>query len=315
MKKFFKGFVISILAIILLLFVIEASIWFYENEKLKQANDPYRELGMLKFHPGIKPAEVLLEYFPNPNENWGRAPEGLEYKGKPIVFFGGEYTYGLNLEKEETLPYKFAHLAKRPTYNRALTSWGIQHMLYQSKSKHLYKQVPEPEYIIFTHISDHFRRLYLLSFDRGYMLEENLNVRYKEKNGELVQIKNIDPFLQMVKRLYLTNKLHQLYVNKHILRDLNSENFHNFALKHFAESKKEMQKHWKNAKFVIFIYDDLYDNDEYIENLKKEGFIVIKYDEITNENMIAPKYRVRYNYPNEKAWDLLTPKIIEKLGI
>lgn len=315
MTKKIKIVLVNVLLFFLFIFLLEVGIWAWENEDLKRRNDSYRAMGLLKFHPGIKPAEIKLQYFPNPEENWGRAPEGLDFKGKPVAFFGCSFTYGLNLKPEETLPYKFAYLTKRPTYNRAYSAWGIQQMLYQARDEKLYEKVPEPEYVIFTHMHDHFRRLYLITFVGGHMLNEDLNIRYKEKNGELVLIKNQNPFLLFLKRLYITNKIHQFYIDKFVLSKFNSDNYHNFALKHFVESKKEMQKHWKVAKFVVFAYDDLHKNDEYLENLEKEGFIVISYKDLTDEDLTLSKYMSLDFHPTAQAWELLVPKLAKKLGI
>ncbi len=315
MKKKFLIVLINILLLVLFLFLIEVGIWAWENEDLKRRNDSYRALGLLKFHPGVKPAEIKLEYFPNPEENWGRAPEGLNFKGKPVAFFGCSYTYGLNLKPEETLPYKFAQLTKRPTYNRAYPAWGIQQMLYQARSEELYKKVPEPEYVIFTQMHDHFRRLYLITFTGGHMLNEDLNIRYKEKNGELILIKNQNPILLFIKRLYITNKLHQFYIDKSILSKYNAYFYHDFAFSHLLEAKKEMQKHWPNTKFVLFAYDDLHKNDYYFKRLEKKGFEVITYKDLTDEDLTSEKYMSQDYHPTAQAWDLLVPKLVERIGI
>lgn len=315
MKKKLLIIFINTALIALFLFLIEVGIWAWENESLKQRNDSYRALGLLKFHPGIKPAEIKLEYFPNPDENWGRAPEGTNFKGKPIVFFGCSYTYGLNLKPEETLPYKIAYLTKRPTYNRAYPAWGIQHMLYQAQSEKLYEKVPEPEYVIYMQMHDHFRRLYLITYTSGHMLNEDLNIRYKEKNNNLTLIRNTNPFLLFIKRLYITNKIHQLYVDKFILNEKNREKYQNFAIKHYVKSKEEMQKHWKNAKFVIIMYDDYKSDESYIENLEAAGFEVITYKDLTDKDLTSAQYMSKDYHPTANAWDLLTPKIVEKLGL
>lgn len=314
MKKKLSIIFINIILIVLLLFLVEVGIWAWENESLRQRNDGYRATGLLKFHPGVKPAEIKLEYFPNPDEDWGRAPEGTNFKGKPIVFFGCSYTYGLNLSPEETLPYRIAYLTKRPVYNRAYSAWGIQHMLYQAQSEELYKKVPEPEYVVYIQMHDHFRRLYLLTFTGGQMLNEDLNIRYKEKNGDLILIRNTNPFFLFIKRLYLTNKIHQLYIRKFILRKANREKYQDFALKHFIKSKEEMQKHWKNAKFVVFMYDDYNSDESYVESLKNAGFEVITCKDLTDEDLASPQYMSADYHPTAKAWDLLTPLIAKELN-
>ena len=52
----------------------------------------------------------------------------------------------------------------------------------------------------------------------------------------------------------------------------------------------------------------------YFKKLKKNGFIVFSTNDITNENLKIEKYMMQdNNHPTEKAWDLLTPKIAERL--
>ncbi len=315
MKKIFSTIIINILIFASLLFLVEVGIWAWENETLRRMNDSYRAKGLLKFHQGIKPFKLDAKHFPTPENGWGRAPEGLDFKQKPIVFFGCSFTYGMNLEKEQTLPYKFAYLTKHPTYNRAFSSWGIQHMLYQTKLEEIYSQIPEPEYVIYTIMHDHFRRLYILTFMRGQMLNEDFNLRYKEKDGKLYEIKNKNHLFNFIKRLYLTNVIYNHYVEKIKLRAENGEEYTNFALKHFIESKEEMQKHWKDTKYVVYFYDYEPNYDLLKNKLEKEDFIIIDNKDLTKEDLTTEKYMFADYHPKEAAWDLLTPKIIEKLGI
>ena len=315
MKKFFSILIINVVIFVISIFIIEIVIWTLENEHLRRNHDSYRAKGLLPFHKGIKFFKLVPEYFPNPDDNWGRAPEGLEFNSKPIVFFGCSYTFGMDLPKEATLPYKLAYLAKRPTYNRAYQGWGVQHMLYQTKLPKLYEQIPEPEYVIYTHMNDHPRRLYILTFMAGHMLNEDFNLRYKEKNGELIEIQNKNNFLNFVKRLYITNEIYHFYVKHFVLSKNNLKNVYDFELKHFIESKKEMQKHWKNTKYVVLFYDKMYDDEYLKDKLKQDGFIVINIYELTTEDLTDKKYTIRDYHPNEAAWDLITPKVIEALKL
>ncbi len=315
MKKFIRIFFVNLLLFIFLIFTVELIIWGCENENLKRRHDEYRAKGLLKFHPGVTTFKLNPEFFPTPENNFGRAPEGLEFSGKPIVFFGCSFTYGFTLDKNQTLPYKFAYTAKRPAYNRALHSWGIQHMLYQTYLERMYEQIPEPEFVIYTYMHDHIRRLYLLTFLSEHMLNEDFNLRYKEKNGKLIEITNSNPILRFIKRLYITNEIHYFYVNNFILRKSNYKNCYNFALMHFIASKEEMQKHWKNTKYVVFFYDDSYDDSEFKQKLEDNGFMVVNYYDLTNEDLTSPKYMKSNFHPNEAAWDLLVPALIKKLNL
>ncbi|MBQ4077841.1 hypothetical protein IJD15_01500 [bacterium] len=316
MKKIIKTIIANVLIFACLITIIEVSIWGIENEILRRQKDSFRAKGLLKFHSGIKHFKFDPKYFPSPETGWGRAPEGLEFKSKPIVLFGCSYAYGYNLEKEQTLSYKLAYLTKRPIYNRAFSAWGIQHMLLQAENPDTYKLLPEPEYVIFTFINDHFRRLYVLTFMRGHMLNEDFNLRYKEKDEKLIQIKNQNHFFNFIKRLYLTNIIYNnLYIEKIKLKYPNYKEYHNFALKHFIQSKKEMEKYWDNTKYVVYFYDSFYKDDELKEKLEKENFTVITNKELTSEDITNSKYMTADYHPTEDAWNLLVPKLAERLNL
>lgn len=315
MKKKLLFFGINIVVFFLLILLIEVIIWFQENHNLRKQGVFPPSVQSLNFHPGIKNFEFNPETFPRPENGWGRPVEGTEYNKKPIVVFGCSFAYGFSLNNEQTFSYKLSKLAKVPVYNRAENGWGIQHMLYQSKLDELYKQIPEPEYVIYIYINDHIRRLYLLTFSSWNILEEEQNLRYKEKNGQLIEIQNRNPILRQIKRLYFVNKIHHSYVKKFILRKGNEKNFYDFAFKHFAEAKTEMEKHWKNTKYVIFFYDSNKEDTYLKDKLKDIGYIIINKSDLTNEDLTSPQYFLTNYHPNENAWDLLTPLIIKKLNI
>lgn len=313
MKKNIIFISINLFLIFIILFLTEIIIWNKENSFLKSINVFPPSIQKLKFHPGIKNFSFNPDLFPNPSEGWGRAPEGLEYNNKPIVIFGCSYAYGYNLSKEQTFSYKLANTTMRPVYNRAWTGWSIQHMLYQTRLEKFYKQIPEPEYVIYVYLNDHLRRLYLMSFAAWNILAEEQNLRYKEKDGHLIQIQNKNPLLRQIKRLYLTNELHRMYVEKYILK--NHKKCYDFALKHFIESKNEMQKHWKNTKYIILFYNDTSDNKVFKTNLEKNGFIIIDSSDLTDRNLKDEAYMMPNEHPTEAAWDLLVSPIVKELNL
>ena len=270
----------------------------------------------IPFHPGIKRIESInLEEFKDSKKTWTRKPEGLNYTKKPIVIFGCSYAYGLNLNKEQTFSYKLSHFTKRPVYNRAVSGWGFQHMLNQVKQNQFYIDIPEPEYVIYLMINDHFRRLYVPTFMSASLLDETYNLRYELKDGKLIIKKEKNALLEFIHRLYITQKIEHFYINNILLKSDNYEQYFSFALQHLVESKNEMKKHWKNTKYVVILYQTFPHDNLFIEQLKKNGFIVIslKYD--YNLNLHTPEYMSQDYHPKEQAWDLLTKKISESLNI
>ena len=318
MKRIIKIIIINIIIFIFLLFIIEVGIWYCENKRLELNKDEFiLKNGYIPFHGGIKKDNIDLNYFPSEENNYGRSPEGLQYKKKkPVVIFGCSYAYGFLLNKNQTLSYKLAQSTKRPVYNRAFTAWGSAHMLTQVRDELFYKQVPEPEYAIFLSMRDHFRRLYIITFMSNEMLFENFYIRYKEKNGELIRITNKNNFLNFIKRLYITQKFHHFYVNNIVLKKDDYTNGYEFYFKQLSESKKEMQKHWQNTKYVFILYDTLKDEDILLNMLKDDGFIVLNLPKLTDENLLDKKYILEKDgHPNEAAWDLLTPIIAKELKL
>ncbi len=313
MKNKYKFLVLNIVFIFLFFLVIELSIWGYDNYSLKKQGFFNEKVKYIKFHSGIKTYKNEIEKFAKYDEHWGRRPVGLEYNKPPIVIFGCSYAHGFNLNPKQIFSYKLSEQLKQPVYNQAFIGWGIQHMLFQTKIPELYERIKEPEYVIYVYISDHLRRLYLMSFGPWNILNEEFNIRYKEKDGKLIEIMNANPFLNQIKRLYFVNTLQNKLATKYAYGEKNYSAVCNFALKHFIESKNEMQKHWKNTKYIVFFYNDKYIATQFKADLEKAGFIIMTTDELTNENLDTEKYMQPSLHPTEAAWDLLTPKFIEKL--
>lgn len=305
-----KILLINIIIFAVLLFFIEIFIWTSENIYLDK-NNKNIEKKFIPFHKGIKFFNFDLENFPAKE----REPEGLNYKKKPIVIFGCSYAYGFELNREDTLSYKLSNLTKRPVYNRANPGWGVQHMLYQVRKNKFYELVPEPEYAIFVLMDDHFRRLYTLTFMNREMLYENFNLRYKEKDNQLIEIRNINPVFNFIKRLYLTNKLYNFYLTNIFLRNERYQRSFDFIVKHFSESKFEMQRHWKKTKYVIVFYDEFYYDEILMNKLKDEGFIIINLPKESKLNLLSKEYTIVDYHPSAKAWEVLTPIIIKDLNL
>ncbi len=314
MKKIFKIIIINILLLIFFLFAIEIFIWGCENLRMKIYNEEYIGKLPLPFHPEVKNSEIDINSFSNEKNKYVRTPEGLNYKNKPIVIFGCSYAYGYKLKKNQTFSHKLSIQTKRPVYNRAVAGWGVQHMLYQVKQDEFYKKVPEPEYVIYLEMKDHFRRAYVTTFLSGQLLNEDYYLTFQYKNGKLLRTPKVESH-QIYRRLYLFNKLHHYYVNNIVLNPRNYDKYSKFIIEHFVESRDEMKKHWKNTKFVILLYNSFYNDSLFKKSLEEKGFTVIKIPDITNVDLYSSEYLSADYHPTEKAWNLLTPIIIDKLKL
>ena len=237
-------------------------------------------------------------------------------KGKPIVIFGCSYSWGYNLKENSTFGYKLAELTGSPIYNRSLPRWGVQQMLYQTKREDFYQKIPEPKYAVYVFIGSHLGRMLKYSFCYPYY--DFAYLKYDKKDNMLTREKlNFN-------RIYFQSEwdLRSLYT-RHLYKD-EDYIFDMFKL-HVLEAKNELQKHWKNTKFVMIMYEDtdpwfsshawIFDSPR-LKELQDEGIIIIKTDDLTNEIKKHPdKYFIskKDHHPSAKAWELLTPLIFERL--
>ena len=316
MKKIFLIILTNIILFFIIVLFLELIVWGCENLRIKfQKEVTYKKLP-IPFHPGIKKIiNISLKEFKDSTTTWTRKPEGLTYTKKPIVIFGCSYAYGLGLDNEQTFSYKLSHLTNRPVYSRAVAGWGFQHMLNQVRQDKFYVDVPEPEYAIYVMMNDHFRRLYIPTFMSINLLYEDYYLRYEIKDGKLIIKKEKNAFFEFIQRLYITQKIEHFYINNILLKPNNYNQYFPFAVKHLVESKKEMEKHWNKTKYVIVLYQTFPHDDLFIKKLKENDFIVIslKYD--YNLNLDLPQYTNPDYHPNDKAWDLLTTKIVKTLDL
>ena len=289
------------------------------NKKNSEAN--LKIYPMPKFTLINAKDSTSIDYFKTDELLQGsKKPVGLKFDKRPIVLFGCSYTYGENLKDNEVFSYKLSEYTKRPVYNYAFSAFGIQHMMYILGLKDFKKHIKnEPAYVIYTFIPDHVRRLYLKAYG-----ERNFGPYlryYLAKNGEL---KEYPRYYAPLSYSYIGKKI---LTNSSDLRTCdvqngNDDNF-DFMKKHFEQAKVQLEKIYPNTKFVILIYEDnnWYQNSWYLvtdrwEELEKEGFIVIKTSNLVGRRFYKPE-DLTYDsvHPSAKAWDLVVPKLVKRLGL
>lgn len=235
---------------------------------------------------------------------------GQDYNNKkPILIFGCSYAYGWGLEDNQTFSYKLSEYTKRKVYNRAYSGWGPQNMLYQLRRDDFYNTVPEePEYIIYVYMNGHSYRV----FREVWSFENQLFYRYSDDKLEKSVFSSggvLYGFIARKIRYIIAECITNIPCFKNHTEDI--------VIKHFIESRDEASKHWKNTKYAVFFYSYNGNETGIVSKLKDRGFDVIRYCELTNENINSLEYMVsKYDmHPNEKAWDLFTPLISEKLNL
>ncbi len=288
-------FLIIFINLIIIFLITEAACYFYNvrHYKKKPAYSLFKIQSFDKVYEMIKREKL-------------RKPIGLQYKNRPILLLGCSYAYGYKLDNKETLAYLLSEKMKRPLYNRAFEwNWGLNTMLYQSRREDFYKEVPNPEYIIYVFTSDHREKANCSSFDPIFPYP---SVRYISKNGKLEKEKFPFRYNLHMFRTYSEYKVYKY----------SQEYLDNSANSFFIQTKKEFDKHWKNYKFIILIYER---DKEYIksehknwEELVKQGFTVISTTDLTGGIMDKKEYFISDNYhPSKQAWNVIVPNLIKKL--
>lgn len=314
MKKFFKLFIINILGLFILLTVAEY-ITYSAMLKSWVNKTPFEWLAPNeKFHFFLQKSVDVL-----PNVDYVLATQEFETltsdnpNKKPIILFGDSYVRGGGVSPEKTISYLLYKQTNRTIYNRAFWGWGIQHMLYQLQDENVRKVLPEnPEYVIFVYEDSLMHRAINPVFVA--LAETKPYLTYDMKDGKLTQYKPLLPFLY---KFYLFKSI------KAKLVDFDEEKEPIITKELFLESKKEIERYYPQAKFIILKYSQsdisVYNpNNQWIwEDLKKQGIQVVDTKDLTDENLNKPPYTQSEDdlHPSDEAWRIIVPKFIKKVGI
>ncbi|MBR6162817.1 hypothetical protein IKQ26_02835 [bacterium] len=228
-------------------------------------------------------------------QTYFRSPLNLESKKKPVMIMGCSYAYGSDLNPRQSFMGKLVKYADRPVYNRAISARGVNEMYFQVRTKKFYYMFPKPEWFIYVFIPDQIRRAQLPCsiVDNGVYFDENFNIK-PNFNTPLV------------------------YTFKNSKNYINNPEYIKHYLSVMHEIKNETQKQWgDDIKYLFLFYDT---NDFLYEQLKpslsQDGFMCLSLNDLTDVDLTRKEYKAPDNaHPSEKAWELLTPLIIEKTGI
>lgn len=255
-----------------------------------------------------------------------RKPVGIEYtKKKPIVIFGGSFGYGDQLRDNQNFSYKLSQMTQRPVYNRAFYGGCPAFMLYQLQDDDFYKNVPEPEFVIYVYIEDHINRLYYYT---NWYPENRLYLRYHIVDNKIKRVDE-EQFIYKLSFLNIVKIIQRQIVS---LKYNDVSNSFQLLFRIFEESQKEMQKHgWKNTKIVFIKYRDYWptdkeqncaygvyiDDNEHWDVLKNMGITILDTKNMVGNKICSPEYVISDSdtHPNEEAWNLLTPIIVEQLNL
>ncbi len=296
----------TILILLLLIVILEIAIFEIEKKKYvdraRKLNEFY-DANNAKY--SFKTDDFNINMNMRPTANFGTK--------HTILVFGCSYAYGANLENEEILSYQLAKKTQSTVYNKAYLGWGAPQILYQLRLNDFYKTITPPDYIIYVFIEDHLNRLDQYQWG-GSFWNNTVNLRYKEKNGKLEEIKPVGKFFW---HFFIVKEIQEFLV-KYNNNHNKKQNIRLFT-KIMEESLTLTKQHYPNSKFVILEYSPDASDDpkvkEMLKVLENKGFIVIKTDDILKDDLRKESYRLADLHPSAKAWEDLSQALIKKLNL
>lgn len=256
--------------------------------------------------------------------------QGKEYNKKPILLFGCSVTYGNLLDENKNFSGILSKETKRPVYNFSYDGWGPAHMLKLLSEDKRLLFIKDPEYIIYTYINDHKRRIVS---SQGWPYSSQLYKIYDvDKNNNLIEVPRKYPFYWR----FLCVKNFQSLKERILLK--NEKYVNNLLFKIFEKSVSIFKSRYPNAKLILLLYDVkiCFDNEnheisnsedilskEEIEKFQNMGFVVYNIEEIAEKSFCGVDYHahcpiygdVDYNHPSTKMWEEFVPKLVEKLDM
>lgn len=311
-NNLFKIILVNIVSILVILFVVEFSLNVMASlESIQTMKN--KELSVARIIEDVKET-MYHQYRQEYSEKFYNYNDFRENKIKPtnspaVLFIGCSYTYGLELDYNDTISSKYADLTNRTTYNLGLPGGGPKEFLHILRNKSLLKQLNidtnNIEYVVYVYINDHQRRLFTNARVFG--------PKYKEENGVLKE-KHINTFFE---RTRIKNAITHYYFH-HIIRKFFEEYSWQKTERYIKEINKEIKNtftnHGKETKFIILSYKEL--NNEDWSNLEKENIQIIRVKTLTDINLDEVPYIVweGNDHPSALAWDIILPKFIKEIN-
>ena len=244
-----------------------------------------------------------------------RAPVGLEYKKRPVIFLGCSFAYGMGLENPQTISYKVSKYTYRPVYNYSLPGGGVQHTLWMLNNSKRFDEIKNPEYAIFIFIDDHFRRSLSAFPFLNYPYSESL---YVIRGGKVY------PECKLKQILY-RSYLYRLLCSKFGTFKYVSPIFQNYRedriVAFFKEEEKILKQKYPNIKFVVMTFPDSTNKVESLkQKIENEGICVVDGFEIFEKETHTEfshqdEYFLDNGHPNEKMFSLFVPELAKQLNL
>lgn len=316
--KIFKIIFINILIFLVFFGLFELFCYFYVkhdvqsfmNNYNKEAKAQNQSLMTVKYGR-IKPiSENKFTNFRKTN---------IGDKNKPsILFFGCSYIYGWFVDENETIPYLVTKYTGRTTVNRGVPGGCIMNMFDDLNSSEFLSQVktlPKPDYIIYLWINDHINRI--SRFYEAPCIRENekfyeIYPEWTEKNGKL--IKTFPPKWTFPFYSLFSVKAYHLFLSQNFAEKKDEK-----MLRYFKMAKKQCEKDFPDAKFVIIQYIDYSRklmSEELKQGLENEGITVLNAEDLAGHELVSDKWRTSdKEHPNGKAFEDITKGLVKELKL
>ncbi len=268
---------------------------------------------------GVAPGKLISEIYRNKfaETNYRKHDGGLWYikenyiaqagnKKPEIILIGCSFTYGDGLERKDAFYSVLSRYTNRTVYNFGISGQGPQEFLYVLKDENIYKLLHDTnntEYVIYTYIPDHKRRIYSTG-------RFPLGAEFYLKNGEL-KTDNHDGLKILFCYLYKTYKNLYWLISNYF--DLDWKLFEIYLNEMYKETQKHLKNKDKKTKFVVLVYEKSFKKDKW-DKINNENIIVIDLNTLIPD-LNNEEYKLPDRHPSKQAWERIVPAISEKLNL
>ncbi|MBQ9244940.1 hypothetical protein IJ182_01590 [bacterium] len=299
-----KKFIINLL----LIFIVIAAIEVCAFNKTKEENDIFKQqvkkLASNNADSFKTEYKILDDFSPSIWRNSFYKPNSNK---KPFLWFGCSFAEGAGLEDKETPCYKLSKITGRSCINRSKGATGTQFVYSQLKDDNITNEIPDVDYIIYTFIWDHTRRLYLYQVNPLIYM---FNIRYKLQNGKLKEIK---PIFKPLYSLYFVKRILNRKITEETFQERKDYNLFNAMLQ---ESFKISKEKYPNAKFIMIEFPELSKMklpENEVNKLEEIGITVVDAEKLMDDiDVYNKKYWLSDDiHPTSELWDKFLPKFAE----
>ena len=239
-----------------------------------------------------------------------------------ILLLGCSYTYGHGIHLSKNFSSQLQKYTNRKVYNISYMGGGFDEMFEMQKDLSVsgfYKNMIEPEYVIYTLMANHIKRFTSNNIS-SYLLEKSL----ENKDNS---------FLDKLKFYLLKLATVRLFVVREFSKD-EINNIVPYQKWIFNKMYLKVKDNFPNSKFIFLIYQDLknvetemFSEIEY-ETLKPafwsdldKNISIITTEELVGDSIKNDEYKLSFDefqtpaHPNEKAWELIVPALVKKLQL